>query len=67
MSDVGSGLLIALLVIVVALASPMLALWGLNTIAEQSKFAWHIPHNLWTYLAVWALVAVFAASAHSSD
>ena len=48
-----------LLGILILLLSPLLAIWGLNTISEQSQFGWQVPHNVWTYLAVYALAAVF--------
>lgn len=44
--------------LLILLLSPLLAIWGLNTISEQAQFGWHVPHNAWTYLAIYALAAV---------
>lgn len=52
-------LIIVALVLLVLLIAPMLALWALNTLSEQGSLGWYIPHNVWTYLAIYALVAVF--------
>lgn len=53
-----TGVLIAIVVLILCI-SPLLTLWALNTISEQSGFGWYIPHNVWTYLSVWGLVFVF--------
>ena len=45
-------------VIALLLIGPLFVLWGLNTISEQSAMGWYIPHNMWTYLAVYATCGV---------
>jgi hypothetical protein len=50
---------LVLLVVLVILLAPLLAIWGVNTISEQASMGWYIPHNVWTYLSIYALSAVF--------
>ncbi len=50
------------LIVLVLLISPLLTLWGLNTISEQGTMGWYVPHNLWTYLAVYAVIMPIASS-----
>lgn len=54
-----SGFSLVGLVVVMLLLSPALSLWALNTISEQGGMGWYVPHNVWTYLSVYALAAVF--------
>lgn len=42
--------------------SPLLLLWGINTMSEQAGSSFYIPHNLWTYLAAYAVTAVLRGS-----
>jgi hypothetical protein len=51
-----------ILLIVLILLTPLLVLWGLNTLSEQAGLGWYIPHNLWTYLAVYALKLAIAGN-----
>jgi hypothetical protein len=51
-------IVLAALVIVLVIA-PLIGIWSLNTISEQSQFGWHIPHNLWTYLSIYGLMLAF--------
>lgn len=51
-------IVLAALVIVLVIA-PLIGIWSLNTISEQSQFGWYIPHNPWTYLSIYGLMLVF--------
>jgi hypothetical protein len=35
---------------------PAFTLWSLNTLAEQGRFGWYIPHNAWTYIAMYGVL-----------
>ena len=59
--------LIIALVIVGLLLSPLLGLWALNTISEEAKFGWHIPHTFWTYISVWVLMILVRGGYSSSS
>jgi hypothetical protein len=50
----GVGVLMVLFVGLFLLA-PVLTLWAVNTFSEQAHWGWHIPHNIWTYLAVYCI------------
>lgn len=50
----GAGVVFFLILLLLIL-SPMIALWSLNTLSEQAHWGWYIPHNVWTYLAVYGL------------
>ena len=50
---------VLVMVIIVLILGPLLALWAMNTISDQSDMGWYIPHNVWTYLSIYALSAVF--------
>lgn len=43
---------IIIIIVLLLIFGPMIAVWGLNTLSEQSNIGWYIPHNLWTYLAL---------------
>ena len=51
-----------LLVVFLIIVAPLVSLWGLNTISEQAGFGWYVPHNVWTYLSVYALAVPFGRS-----
>lgn len=53
----GVAIIIALLLI-----APLLCIWALNTISEQSGMGWNVPHNFWTYLSIFILVGAFGRS-----
>jgi uncharacterized membrane protein YidH (DUF202 family) len=56
----GAGVaLVLVLIVLLLLLTPILTLWSLNTLSEQGSLGWYIPHNVWTYLAIYALVVVF--------
>ncbi len=46
------------LVICLLLLSPMLLLWAINTISEQSGSSFYVQHNFWSYLACFVLMAL---------
>jgi hypothetical protein len=54
------GAVIAILVGAVC-AIPAFALWSMNTLAEQGRFGWHIPHNGWTYVATYGALFTLGA------
>jgi len=60
-------ILIIALVIVGLLLSPLLGLWALNTISEEAKLGWYIPHTFWTYVSVWVLMILLRGSYSSSS
>jgi hypothetical protein len=49
---------IIVLIVLAVLLGPCVLLWSLNTLSEQAHLGWYIPHNLWTYLAGFALLGV---------
>lgn len=53
------GLGILALFVFAFVVGPMIALWAINTLAEQSGTKFYIPHGFWTYLSVYGLMAVF--------
>lgn len=61
----GVGAALGLIVLLMMIA-PALSLWALNTISEQASLGWYIPHGLWTYLSVWALLLVFKGGVSTS-
>jgi len=46
------------LVICLLLLSPMLLLWAINTISEQSGSSFYVQHNFWSYLACFTLMVL---------
>jgi hypothetical protein len=52
-----NGLALLGVAVCMVLLTPPLILWGMNTISEQATMGWYIPHGLWTYLAVYAVIA----------
>lgn len=66
MNDVKRALLAVVLGLFLFMLAPMLALWGLNTLSEQAKMGWHIPHGLATYFGVWAILLPFASGSVKS-
>lgn len=53
------ALVLFIVLILLFILGPILGLWGINTLFEQGGFNHYIPHNVWTYLAIWALMIVF--------
>lgn len=53
----GGSISIAVIVLLVLLA-PMLMLWSINTLSEQSGSSLYIPHGLWSYLACFVLMGL---------
>lgn len=58
MNDIAKLLLVVAIFVVVLCISPLLAIWSVNTILEQSGVATQIPHNGWTYLSTIILLMV---------
>jgi hypothetical protein len=54
----GAGAIVFVVVLLFMLG-PMLTLWALNTLSENAHFGWYIPHNVWTYLAIFVLCGIF--------
>lgn len=44
------------LFVLAILLGPLATLWALNTISEEAKLGWYIPHTIWTYVPVWVLM-----------
>ena len=63
---VGVGVALALLVLLYAIA-PLLTLWSLNTLSEQAQWGWYIPHNVWTYLAIFYLLIIRGSGVSSKS
>jgi hypothetical protein len=58
-SGVGVAVFAVAWIAVLLCIAPSLMLWSVNTFFEQADIAYQIPHNVWTYLAVWVLLALF--------
>lgn len=64
----GAGVVLVLaLVVLLLMIAPALTLWALNTLSEQGSLGWYIPHGLWTYLSVWALLLVVKGGVSTSS
>jgi len=57
--------LIALIAMLLCLC-PMLFLWAINTLAEQSNVEFYIVPGFWSYLASLVLLGLFAGSNKAS-
>jgi hypothetical protein len=60
------SLLLVGLIVVAFVLGPLLTLWALNTLSEEAKFGWYIPHSFWTYVSVWALMIAWRTPSSSS-
>ena len=36
--------------------------WSLNTISEEAKLGWYIPHSIWTYIPCWVLMILWRST-----
>jgi len=70
LNDIASASFLSLLfvglIVFAFVLGPLLTLWALNTISEEAKFDWYIPHTVWTYISIWALLIVWNGSSSSS-
>jgi len=41
---------------------PFLIIISLNTLSEQAKWGWHIPHNFSTYISIFILISSISSS-----
>ncbi|HHZ70267.1 MAG TPA: hypothetical protein EYN67_16880 [Flavobacteriales bacterium] len=57
----GVFILIALLCCI----SPLIVLWSINTIAEESGAALYIPHTVWNYICTFLLVVILRGGSSS--
>ncbi len=48
----------SLMILTFILLVPLIGLASLNTLAEQANLGWYIPHNGWTYLSVYGILAI---------
>lgn len=55
-SGAGFGIVAGLIVLMVL--SPFALIWGVNELAEQSKTAFELPYNFWTWLSCLAIAFV---------
>lgn len=53
------------LFILALLLGPLATLWALNTISEEAKLGWYIPHSVWTYVSVWVLMIFWKSTGTS--
>jgi len=56
--------LVIALVVIALILSPLITLWALNTISEEAKMGWYIPHTIWTYIPIWVLTILWRGSAN---
>jgi hypothetical protein len=57
-----AGILLLLGIVLLGIGfiiGPMGTLWALNTISEEAKLGWYIPHDFWTYLPIWLLMILW--------
>ena len=52
------------LIILGFIIGPMGTLWALNTISEEAKFGWYIPHAFWTYVPIWVLMLIWKSASN---
>lgn len=52
-----------LCIIVIIVLGPVLTVWAVNTIAEQSGSDFYLHHNVWSYMAVVVLGGLLRGSA----
>jgi len=59
----GFCLIILLILLIIGLfcITPMVVLWGFNTLAEMAGSTLYIPHTFWSYIAVIAISVLFGS------
>lgn len=54
-------LFVGFVVVAACCIAPMLFLWCVNTLAEESGTQFYIPHTLWTYFVSLIFIMLFNA------
>lgn len=67
LSVVFSGGLLAVLILMLLILSPMIFLWAINILSESSGSALYIPHEFWTYIACYGIFLCVRGSSSSKS
>jgi len=54
-------ILVVGLVVGLMCLTPLVVLWGFNTLAEMSGSDLYIPHTFWSYVAIIAISGIFGS------
>lgn len=59
LKDSTLAVLIILIILTLIILGPLGTIWALNTLSEEAKFGWYIPHGFWTYVPIWVLMILW--------
>lgn len=62
MKDSTLAVLIIAFIALALILGPLGTFWALNTISEEAKLGWYIPHAFWTYVPCWVLMILWRSA-----